>query len=752
MPSVQPIDIGAVTFKLRFNNTNREYWIDPPFDWDEMPLELKRQGKYARVIKFGQDKEITFVKHKKIEHGHQFDTLINYHKLYADEAFIELIIFVDDVEFLRAELDTVKAKTDRLNFYTCSLKVNDLNKKVEDLEDTKVSIFGNESLLGNYNEPAPFNEVTLLPKKIRERSKHEMGNEDNELMTTNLIDDSWTGVDVSQVFDVYNPWGFLQVDESDVAESYYVPLSQQYVNIGTWVQNNIPTTYTTGNLNNTHNLYFGTPAEVTLKAENIHIKVQGDNITNNNTLIRLQAAIITYDNADHDNIVDKHYVILYDTTASEVTINTQVSINVPRYTRVLYELRIFSSGTKITRGRTVTIYTGGSITADTIDIYPASKARMSRLIEVGKKILRNYTENAAIVNAPRFIENGEFWWYYITSGYFIRGFVDDTFDLSFKDWKEFIQDAFNSDVQINGNTVFIGKHEDFYRDQEIARFEFKPDTDSYEITVNEDLVVNKFSMKYNNFESDKKDTLDAFHTESEWFIPKRNKGILEAAIDFTADGYSIEYARREGINAEPTTAKQKDTDVYIIDCFVNRIWIPIINVYLNRLQNRQDQGFEIDATSVFSPETLYNVRLSLKRLILDNWSRKIAEIGQKLNNGMPIGTTTFLKNTFFKANGLLNTNATDSTLNTYQGWIREKNDVESSKLKTPLISPDIYTFTLATRLKYNQLINLYNKSVNQKGYITFYTADAERKIYPFDMSYDWVEEKLTIKGEEKYAV
>lgn len=750
--STQPIDIGAIAFKLIFHNINREYFIDPPIGWDEMPIELKRVGKYAKRIVFGEGKELTFVKHKHIELGHQFDRLVSVHELYADEAFIEFILIVDGSELLRGELEIPKAKTDRLNYFTCSVKVNDLNKKIEDLEETKVNVYGEESLLGNYNAPAETQNVTLMPKKIRERAKHELGNEDMEMMTVPLVHYfGGQNQNVSSSLVMGNPIGLLQVDESDAAESYFVPPTQEYTNA--LPNNAVPTTYTEGTLNTTRNLYFATPAEVTIIVENLRLKVEGQNIRNNNTNIILQIAVITYDNEDHENVISKHYENLATASGTEILINTTKTINVPRYTRLIYEYRVNIGARISTPDEKATIFNGGSITADTIDIYPISFAKMTRLINAGKKILNNYSENTALISAPRFEKNGEFWWYYITSGYFIRGFSGDSFDLNFKDWKEFIQNAFNCDVQISGNDIFIGKHEDFYIDKEIARIEFKPDQDNFEITLNEDLINNELSIKFDNYESDKKDTLDAFHTESEWFIPKRNKGSLDLTLGFTADGYSIEYARREGINAEPTTAKQKDDDVYIVDCLIRRIHLPWpLNNYIDVLQNRQDQGFEITPGTVFSPGTIYNIRLGIKRLILDHWNFRIAEIGQKLNNGFPSGVTEYLRNTFFKSNGELRTNATDVNLKTFQGWITEKENVLGDQLKTPIISPDIYNFTIAKRMKYNEVITLFNRIIMQRGYVTFYTPDSEKKVYIFDASYNWTEEKLTIKAEKRYEI
>lgn len=750
MNSIQPIDIGTITFKLRFHDMGYEHFIDPPIGWDKMPIELKRADKYARKIKFGEDQEVEFWKSKPIKLGHRFDEIINCHKKFGDESFIELIIFVDDEEFMRAELDVKNSTTDRESYFKCKLLINDLSKKIDDLKDTKINVFGEESLLGNPNPPAESDSVILMPKKIRERSRHEIGDEDQKKISEPMvIDIGGSYQNVGETLDMGNPYGLLLIDQSDVAETYFVPSDQVYVNSGPG--NNVPSTYTGGSLSNTHNLYFKVQTDVIIKAENVHIKVDGTNVRDNNTRIIFQIASITYDNENLENVIEKKYINIKTIYGKEALINETIQLSVPKFTRFIYEYRVYIGGRTQTPDERLTLFDGGSITADTVGLYPASRARMTRLINAGKKILSNYTENAANIIAPKFFEDGPFWWYYITNGYFIRGFLDSSFDVSWKEWKDFVQTAFNCDVQINGNNVFIGRHEDFYRNVEVARFPFKPDVDSYEITFNDDLIVNNLNIGYEQYEDEEYDTMDAFHTESEWFIPKRNKGSLDIKIPFTADGYSIEYARREGIDAEPTTAKKKDDDIYIIDCFLNKIVFPPpfpATIYL--LQNRQSQGFSL-VEGIFSPETAYNLRLSLKRLLLDHYKHRIAEIGQKLNNGIPIPSTQFAKNTFFKANGNLKTQANLDMITTHHLVIDEA-DITKSLISQPLIGSEIYEFTLSMRIKFKELVTMYKRIINENGYITLFTDDIELKFYPFDMSYDEVQEQLKIKAERKYEI
>src|SRR5690606_4704146 len=458
--SIQPIDIGAVKFKLVFNNTNNEYWIDPPINWDKMPLELKRGDKYARHIEFGQEQEIEFWKHKPVKLGHRLNELIGCHKLFGDESFVELLIYVDNDLFMRAELDFPNCKTDRENYFKCKLLVNDLRKKINNLEDTKIDVFGNENLSGNYSEPATQNEVTLLPKKIRERAIHVLGTEDGEESEANYVHHQEFQNTNGEVLQIGNAWGYLKTQQNDDAQSYYVPPGTSYTNPGPGLA--VPTNYTTGAgiLSQIQNYYFKVETDFKLKVNDVRIKHEGDNVYNNMVRIYLLMLIITYDNEDHENIIDAHYEILSDTTGKEVVINTEWQGAIPKYSRIIFEYRVYVSSRFGRHYDTTTIYLGGEFIGETIGIYPATTAKMTRLIHAGKKILENYTENQALITAPRFFENGEFWWYFITSGYFIRGFDDSSFNLSFKQWKEFVQNAYNCDVQINGNNIVIGRQED----------------------------------------------------------------------------------------------------------------------------------------------------------------------------------------------------------------------------------------------------------------------------------------------------
>lgn len=745
--SVQPIDKGAVKFKLIFHNTNKEYWIDPPIGWDKMPIELKRGEKYSRQIKFAEDKEVEFWAHKPVKLGHQFSVIRAHHLLYGDECFIELVIYVDDEVFMRAELDFKSVITDRESYFKTKLIVNDLNKLISDLEDVKVDVFGNESLKGNYNAPATSSNVTLMPKKILERNSHVLGNEELQPLAHDYSDTlqfpntqpftMWTG----------NPWGHNLTNESEIGKSYYVERGVPHGYLNDFEE--LPPGYTdnASPLGGISNFTIEQSADVLFEFKNVHIKLSGSG------RISVRIAFISYENSNFENVVNKSYKVVFQNISeliSEAIINESFEMNIPKFTRVIYELRVQN-----TPMNNLWISKDSMINANVVRLFPATNSKMSRLIHVGEKILSNYSEGQSQITAPRFYEGGEFWWHYITSGSFIRGFADSTFDLSFKDWKEFIQNAFNCDVQVNGNNVFIGRHEDFYTDKEIARFPFKAGVDSYEISFNEDLIVNNLKIAYENFEDDKKETLDAFHTESEWYIPKRNKGELSIDIGFTADGYSIEYARREGIDAEPTTAKQKDDDIYIVDCMINRIFVPpfppfIEGGYFDILQNRQNQGFDY-VNNIFSPETAYNLRLSLKRLLLDNYSHRIAEVGQKLYDGVSGNDSVYLKNTYFKSNGELQTSASIS-LNTILGDVKDNAPLTKSELKSPLITNEIYSFKLAQRMKYNELISLYNKIINERGYVSIYDKEKTFKFYPFEMSYDWNRELLTFKAERKYEI
>lgn len=729
MTSVEPLDSGQIAFALSFDG--QEFEIDPPIGWDSIKIGLKRGDKFARHIDLAIS-DIEFW-NRPIKFGHQFDRLVQAHKTTADESKIELIIYVDSAEWLRSELVMSDCITDRENYFKTKLKGSSLRQLIEDRKDIKISIFGNETPDGNATDPVPYQTVKLDPKLIRTITAHTTGDNNLNPVSTPIVYDVGGGNTVfpGGILSMGNPWGALTMEQSDESSSYYVPTNQAYVNAG---GNNVPDTYISGGLSGTENFWFSESSNIDLKISDLSISV---NLFENPLIgVDVQIALITYDNENRDNVVSKSYIPIYSGSGKTHNINTAWSGNILQYSRLIYEFRVNATGFSPRKLTDEVVISGGVFEMSIINIFKSTTVRFARLFDAGRRVIDAISENTATSLMIPIAIGSLYYDSFVTSGARLRGFDDTDFVMSFQDFKKFVQNALNCDIQIN-DTLFLGHQRDFYQDVEIARIPFKPTTDSYEISLNKELIKNQLLFGYDTYEKDEYDTLDAFHTDSEWYIKKRNEGKIDSKINFILDGYSIEYARRQGITKEPTTAKEKDDKIYLVDTVIRN----------GVRSNRQNEGFSM-VSGIFSPETAYNLIYQIKRLLTDNYSERLLECSQVMDFGQTSGMTEIAKLTEFKANSGLTT-VSNIAETTSKIIIDNKNIIVSDLENKPLITPFIYKFQIAIRYKFINLVNLYKMVVEQMGYITFYDDKKEIKVYPFEMDYDWNKEVLTITAEQK---
>lgn len=700
------------------------YQIDVPVNFDKIKISLKRYGKYAREILI--DGEVTFWD-RPIEFGHQLSKLLEYHKEYGDEAVVNLIIQTESGREFRWQLDYLDCKTDRESYFTCKLITNSLKKILEDNKSVKVDVFSNLDAFGNNINYIQSKRVKLLPKEIREISTHTTGNSELRVVSEPIIYDVGADAQLMPSFTDFrpgNPWGALGSEDSS-ARSYYVETDQAYVGGGS---NNVYETYKSGGLASVENFWFDVDTQFRLDISDLIVNVNIANAPPNINL-RIQMAIITYDNSNRDNVVDSYYVNLYQSNGKVHEVNTSINAFIPAYSRVIYEFRV-SSGNGFTRTLTDNVEViGGLFQATRVGIFEATTAKMARLYHVAERVVNSFGLGEIQFDAECIGRLSGYWNSYVTSGSHIRNLLDQKFNVSLEDIRKFVQNALNGDIQISGNKVFIGNYRDFYADYEVGRIKFEPNVDSYEITLNDDLVKNEFTFEFESYEDEEKDTLDAFHTSSQWWIPKRNEGKIEAKVNFIADGYSIEYARRQGITEEPTTLKDKDDKIYVIDT---------IEVG-KETQNRRSQLYD-SVTGIFSPDSVYNLLYSIKRLIIDNYSERLKEIN--ITNKYPF----IAKNKEFIANGDLRVVG--------MGYDYEDDaDITNDVLRgNPILDKEIYNFELNKRIDFESIITIFESIIELKGYVTFFDDEKEIKMYPYEMNYDAVKQVLNVKAERKYEV
>ena len=123
-----------------------------------------------------------------------------------------------------------------------------------------------------------------------------------------------------------------------------------------------------------------------------------------------------------------------------------------------------------------------------------------------------------------------------------------------------------ADYQICKDKIYIGQYNDHYANVDLGGFLKKPDKD-YNIDKNDDYLINKFYYQYELYEKDRDEdnTLDAIHTDSEWYIPAiQSQNEKTIKLPYARDPYYIEVARRRA-NEKQTTSESSDDKIMIVD-------------------------------------------------------------------------------------------------------------------------------------------------------------------------------------------
>ena len=185
----------------------------------------------------------------------------------------------------------------------------------------------------------------------------------------------------------------------------------------------------------------------------------------------------------------------------------------------------------------------------------------SRYIDL---IKQNYKAiGATPVIAPKFDVGGKFYNNMCFNGKMIRQ-LSDPFYLELTDTLESLEE-FCADSQINEGNNYIGQYTDFYPNIDLGGFLINPDKD-FSIEKNERYLINKFTFGYKKYQkdNDESNTLDAIHTDSEWYVPNnKSQNEKKVSLPFARDHYLAEYLRRRATNN--TSADIDDDTIFIFD-------------------------------------------------------------------------------------------------------------------------------------------------------------------------------------------
>jgi len=169
------------------------------------------------------------------------------------------------------------------------------------------------------------------------------------------------------------------------------------------------------------------------------------------------------------------------------------------------------------------------------------------------------------VNVPKYDIGGEFYDNFCFNKNLISGNITSPFYTKLEDVKEDLQEqcAFS---QINDNEIFIGQYEDFYQNIDMGGFLEVPEYES-SIYKNIKYLVKKFVFGYEKYEQDRneKNTIDAIHTNSEWFPQTQNSiNTKDFKLPFLRDVFLIESARKQVFSTDNTSTNDDD-NIFKVD-------------------------------------------------------------------------------------------------------------------------------------------------------------------------------------------
>jgi hypothetical protein len=159
---------------------------------------------------------------------------------------------------------------------------------------------------------------------------------------------------------------------------------------------------------------------------------------------------------------------------------------------------------------------------------------------------------------------------WITNGFQLRQFeVDDRSpETSVSDMIDSVQmiDAIGMGFEKDGNDIKIRVEpfNYFYKDAEILTID--KSVIRYEEKIADDIILSEVILQFNKFIDEELNTLDSFNTRAEWLTPIFTKSLkLELISKYIADGYAIEYTRREQFKATANDSWRYDDDIFIVD-------------------------------------------------------------------------------------------------------------------------------------------------------------------------------------------
>lgn len=752
---IQPIDRDSLKCIVVLGNDNPQRIEIPIMDnlcETELIVETNTDG-YGRVYKT-PDIDITFSSQQNEFEG-LFDKIIDRFRLYGWSIEVGLDIFnAGELLFkLNMSVEFGDIETDMQYYFSGKFYIDEIDEIIEDKEDTEVDLLSTQSLDKTTTiEPIVQKDIVTRGHLFRLVSVYKAFTNEEELVKSFpykvLYSDLSSKLNFSPAFHYANIIKY-EVNPYQSQNVIYSPIDIG-VNINPGGSASLYKNYSYWSFKENSS----TRIQVNLKSIKLAIE-SVDNNRLNQVFQSLDCRLVIVDrNLSNEQIVFN--TVLYSQTKFNHTetidinnVSIDHTVNVPvghiyyMFIRVLVLLK--DTDYFLLRKDSINILEQPVVDFSAIDIYADTQTKASRFINIGEQIIKSITNNKVVeFESPTFkqgVGNYNYKDVFCTNGSYLRKFTDVKFIAKFKEWKETLRYLFNSDYEVYKGKIFVGHYTEFRTDKEIYKINYDDNTNELQITFNERIQKSNIKIEYNKYEDDETNTKEVVHSECNFLVrgSKLNDLEVDIQIPYIADTIQIEMTRRESFDKDSTKSTREDDDLYIIDCYEG--------TYNNapRIINRRDELFEV-AEGIYSPDTSYNLRFTLKRLLIDIYNEILAEITQYVNRDeLPKLTLQYYKNNVpLRLKPIGGTNLISERETT------ENVDIMVTELNKPKVKGLMYNILLGRRFKFYEWQELVHNLFTDRGYITFYDDDIEIKIYPTEMKYVWFREELTIKGELKY--
>jgi hypothetical protein len=541
-----PIETNAFRHFLEVNGTRTEILEPIGFDASNFVVEQKKDG-YARDIFYGNS-EASLEFH--YEYGINdlptgLELILEQENITGAESDVNYILQKNGVDFTIGQLDFASAETDYKSYFKCSVIQNNDRSIIKKREKIKIDLFAKEDLDKNVIDPINTSRLLLRAKPV------------------NKVSD-WSSKEVlnlSQIGSAFN----CQVS---------IPISNNLVNYG------IDSTLAPFDVffkgldvsQTQNNNYRFANRLITAKnsLSNIKLKIKGLTVNGTTNLgifsLNISRAKFTTDGDWIENVGTSIQPI--SSTGSISITNQNFEIDIPDMSigeSLIISMDCFYSSS-ILRSFNMRF---NRFSCESVEIL-ATETGIDSVIEVVRYIdliKQTYKATAGfVVNAPKYDIGGQFYDNFCFSGKLIRQIKNEPFYSTISDVNESLIEL-NADAELTGNkTVSIGQYSDFYSNVKMGSYPMLPEA-SAKFTKNERYLINKFSFGYDKFEQDREEdnTIDAIHTDSEWFVPNDNSiNEKSVKVNYIRDAYFIESVRRRSTEKK-TTSNNSDDDIFIVD-------------------------------------------------------------------------------------------------------------------------------------------------------------------------------------------